>query len=88
MLRQLIPYEQADLRAGDIPMFLSRPGSRDLWSSTGEHIPDFFPRTSLSAVLERLAGMDEAGCAEQLSLMRKALMALEQGTDGASRPSP
>ncbi len=86
MLSQLIPYEQADLRAGDIPMFLTRPGSRDLWSSTGERIPDFFPEPSLTSVLERLAHMGEAGCADQLSLLRQAMVAMVQEPDGASQP--
>lgn len=86
MLSRLIPYEQADLRAGDIPMFLTRPGSRDLWSSTGERIPDFFPEPSLTSVLDRLAHMSEEGCAEQLSLMRQAMVALVHEADGASRP--
>ncbi|WNG38074.1 type 2 lantipeptide synthetase LanM [Archangium violaceum] len=84
-LRRLVPYEHADLRLGDIPLFTSRPGQRHLWSSSGECIHDYFPRDSLSEVLERLAHMDERDCAWQVSLIRKSMVSLDKSR-GAPRP--
>jgi type 2 lantibiotic biosynthesis protein LanM len=78
-LRRLVPYEHADLRLGDIPMFTTRPGQRHLWSSTGECIRDYFARDSLGEVRERLARLDERDCAWQVSLIRKSMVSLDKG---------
>ncbi|MFL5355887.1 type 2 lanthipeptide synthetase LanM family protein [Archangium sp.] len=85
-LRRLVPYEHADLRLGDIPLFTTRPGERHLWSSTGDCIRDYFAHDCLSEVLERLAGMDERDCAWQVSLIRKSMISLDKGR-GATRPA-
>ena len=85
MLGSLVRHEQADLRAGDVPLFSARPGSRNLWTSTGERIADFFAETSLDSVLARLGRMGGADCAEQVSLLRKAMVALEMATDGSTQ---
>jgi type 2 lantibiotic biosynthesis protein LanM len=77
-LRRVVAFESADLRRGDIPIFTARPGERDLWSSTGERIQEFFERDSLSEALERLARMSDDDCAEQTSLLCKSLIALER----------
>ena len=34
--------ERADLWSADIPSFYSQVGSRDLWTSVGERVEDFF----------------------------------------------
>lgn len=78
-LRRLLPFEQADLRLGDIPFFSARPGERHLWSSTGECIPDSFTRDSLGDVLRRLERMNERDCALQVSFIRKAMVSLDKG---------
>jgi type 2 lantibiotic biosynthesis protein LanM len=85
-LRRLVPHEHADLRLGDIPLFTTRPGQRHLWSSTGECIRDYFPHDKLGEVLERLARMDERDCANQVSLIRKAMISLDKG-QGTTRPA-
>jgi type 2 lantibiotic biosynthesis protein LanM len=88
-LRRLVPFEHADLRLGDIPYFSARPGERHVWSSTGECIPDYFACDSLSEVLRRLERMEERDCATQVSLIRKAMVALDKGrapTRASARP--
>jgi type 2 lantibiotic biosynthesis protein LanM len=94
-LRRVIPFEHADLRLGDIPLFTSRPGERHLYSSTGACIPDYFAQDSLGAVLERLANMDEKDCATQVSFLRKSMVSLDKGqpegrprTARETRPTP
>jgi type 2 lantibiotic biosynthesis protein LanM len=76
-LRAMVPFERVDLLGGDIPLFTARPGGRDLWSSHGERVPNFFPRASLDACKERLSLMDEQGCAAQVKLLRMSLRSLQ-----------
>lgn len=75
-LRRILPFEQADLRLDDIPMFTARPGERHLWSSGGECIRDFFSRDSLGEALERLAAMNASECARQAGLIRKSMSSI------------
>ncbi|MFV8750615.1 type 2 lanthipeptide synthetase LanM [Nannocystaceae bacterium ST9] len=77
ILRAVVRFEHADLLAGDVPIFTTRPGSRDLWSSRGERIPEFFPTTSLDACKQRLAAMGERDCEEQVKLLRMSLRTLK-----------
>jgi type 2 lantibiotic biosynthesis protein LanM len=69
-------FERADLLAGDVPILTARPGSRDLWSSGGERLSDFFPQTSLDACRQRLAQMGDRDCAGQIKLLRLSLQDL------------
>jgi type 2 lantibiotic biosynthesis protein LanM len=87
-LRRIVPFEHADLRLGDIPFFAARPGERHVWSSTGECIRDYFPRDSLSAVLQRLERMDARDCATQVSFIRKAMVSLDRNRAPARTASP
>jgi type 2 lantibiotic biosynthesis protein LanM len=84
-LRRLVAFEHADLRLGDIPFFSARPGSCHLWTSTGECIPDYFTRDSLSASLQRLERMDTRDCATQVSFIRKAMVSLDKGKAAQGR---
>lgn len=86
-LCRLIPFERADLWQGDIPMFTSRPGTRDIWSSTGERIADFFPSTGMSLTVRRLARLDEDDLKRQTWFVRASLTALGAGAAGARMPS-
>jgi type 2 lantibiotic biosynthesis protein LanM len=76
VLRDVVSFERADLLAGDVPLFTTRPGSRDLWSSGGERLANFFPQTSLDACRQRLAQMGDRDCAGQVKLLRLSLQAL------------
>ncbi len=87
-LRQLVPFEHADLRLGDIPFFTARPGERHLWSSTGKCVRDYFPADSLSTVLRRLERMNERDCAMQVSFIRKAMVSLDKGLAPRRKASP
>ena len=50
--QRLIDHEQADLWAGDVPLFAVRPDSRDVWTSVGKRLPALLAE----AGLERSAG--------------------------------
>lgn len=70
LLVRLIAAERADLWQGDIPMFTTHPASRDLFTSRGERIPDFFATSSLEVVRKRLASLDEEDLEQQTWLIR------------------
>ena len=72
-LERLIPYERNDLGRGDIPLFFSRPGSRDLWSSSGEAIPGFFRQAGLDLVRKRVASLSEDDLDRQLWFVRTSV---------------
>jgi type 2 lantibiotic biosynthesis protein LanM len=72
-LARLIAAERADLWRGDIPMFTTHSGSRDLWSSTGERIADFFDESGLELVRRRIEQLDDRDMAQQLWIVRASL---------------
>ncbi len=76
-LRPLAPAEREDLHRNDIPIFHSRPGSRDLWTSRGERIANFFERAPLESARERLADLGPDDLARQTWLIRTALAKLK-----------
>ncbi|MBV9791713.1 MAG: type 2 lantipeptide synthetase LanM family protein, partial [Chloroflexi bacterium] len=75
-LMRLIPYERADLHRGDIPMFTSRPDSRDVCSSAGERIAGFFDASGLDLVRQRLRGLSEDDLGRQLWFVSASLATL------------
>lgn len=85
-LAPLAILEHRDLENGDIPFFATRPGSRDLWTSSGSRIPDFFPETGLERVARRLARFGDADRERQEWLIRGSFSAVRMGL-GSNRPS-
>ena len=75
-LHRLIPAERADLDVHNIPIFTTRPDSRDLWSSSGERIADFFDRSGLDMVRDRLLGYGDTDLARQLAFIRRSFASL------------
>jgi type 2 lantibiotic biosynthesis protein LanM len=69
-LARLIPAERADLLRADIPLFTSYPESRDLWTSQGACLPDFFARSSLDVVRQRLQALSEEDLRRQSWIIR------------------
>jgi type 2 lantibiotic biosynthesis protein LanM len=77
VLEGLIPSERRDLLRGDIPLFTTRPGTRDVWGSDGERFPDLQPDTGLERVRRRLERLDEDELARQAWLVRNSLAAID-----------
>ena len=63
--RAVAPLEIAQLWEGDIPIFFSRPGSRNLLTPDGTRIPDAMRDTGLGGASEKIAGMGEADRQDQ-----------------------
>jgi len=75
-LERLLPWEHRALEKGDIPLFTSLAGSRDVWSSTGERIPDQLAESGLDRVRRILGEMGEADLAIQLHIVNGTLKTL------------
>ena len=69
----LLPYEFADLRAGDVPLFTTRVGSRDMWTSGGNRLPGRLAASGLAAASAKIAGLDELDRHRQEWLIAAAL---------------
>ncbi len=86
-LPRVIPAERADMLGGDIPMFTTKPSSRDIWSSTGERIPDFLRESGLSLVEQRLHRLGVEDLRQQLWFIRASLATLTLSQDELKWPS-
>jgi type 2 lantibiotic biosynthesis protein LanM len=75
-LTRLIAAEARDLQQGDVPVFTSCPDSRDLWSSDGERILDFFEQPAMALLREGLNRLGDADFARQEGLIRCAIVSL------------
>lgn len=82
-LAQVIGAEQQALQNGDIPMFTTRPLSRDLWSDSGERMADFFSESGMTLVERRVQQLSEADLEQQLWFIRASLTTLAMGEDHA-----
>lgn len=82
-LARVVSAEREDLHRGDIPMFTTSPGSRDLWPGSGEPLKDFFEQPGLALVRRRLGLMGERDLAQQLWFIRASLTTLS----GAAKES-
>jgi type 2 lantibiotic biosynthesis protein LanM len=58
--RRLVPWELADLTAGDIPLFTATVSGRDVRTADGTVIRDLLPSSGATAVVAKLAGGSEA----------------------------
>jgi len=74
-IEAVVAAERRELHAADIPLFSSRLGSRDLVGAGGERWPDFFERSGLELVRERLAALGEEDLAKQVWFIRASLAA-------------
>jgi type 2 lantibiotic biosynthesis protein LanM len=84
-LTRLIPAEAEDLRRGDVPVFTSRPRSRDLWTSAGERIPEVLGQAPLTLVREGLNRLGSDDLARQEVFIRVAIAS--QGGDTLQQAS-
>ena len=72
-LERVVAREREDLWWGDIPIFTTRPSSRDIWTSGGERITGYLAESGLQLVERRLRRMGEEDLERQLWLVRAAL---------------
>lgn len=63
----------------DVPFFWTRPDSRHLYDDRGVVVRDFFPRSGLELVYERIAGLSTADLRRQSWSVSASLTALQIG---------
>jgi type 2 lantibiotic biosynthesis protein LanM len=83
-LARVIPYERRDLHMGDIPLFLTTPGSSAIFTSRGEILPDFLAEPGGSAVATRIGQLDEQDLQRQIWLIQASLATLAPGNPHAA----
>ncbi|ATB32683.1 type 2 lanthipeptide synthetase LanM family protein [Melittangium boletus] len=79
----VLAAERADLDNGDIPMFTTRPRSRDLWSHGHGCIPGFLETTALEHVQRRLRTFNEEDLSRQLWFIQASFTTLAMGGERA-----
>jgi type 2 lantibiotic biosynthesis protein LanM len=81
LVARIIPAEREDLQNGDVPLFITRPNSLDLWSSSHQRIGDFFHEPGIVSVRRRIQQLSEQDCARQLWFTRSSLATLSKAGD-------
>lgn len=84
-MEPLVPAEQADLAGGDIPYFTTRPESRDVWTSSGERLSDFFEDSGLERARRRLLALSPDDRTRQDDVICKALETVRLSTEECPR---
>jgi len=79
--RQLYLAEREDLWRGDIPIFISRPGSTSLWTSTGEEFRHFFDTSGIQAAERRLDSLNQDNLSRQLQFIDVSLSSAAASQD-------
>jgi type 2 lantibiotic biosynthesis protein LanM len=86
-MKSVIRAERQDLWNGDIPVFAARPDSRDLLTSTGERIVNFFAESGMTSVKNRLQNMGEEDLKQQIFFIKASFASLEMSSEQAQMPS-
>jgi len=83
----VIGSEVEQIRAGDIPIFHSRPGTRDLYAQGRLLVPGMFDRSGLQRSRERVEGMSHAHREQQSWFIDAALAAHAMSGSHGSSPA-
>ncbi len=86
-LKQAIAAEREDLLRGDIPLFVTRPNSRDIWGSCGQCLTDFLEEASIDMVYRRLEKLSDLDMAQQQWFIRASLATVHLGLSNAAFPA-
>ena len=74
-------HEQADLWAGDVPLFTARADATALSSSDGQPIPDMLDRPGLASAVDTLTGLSELDRRDQEWIISATLATLRATVD-------
>ncbi|GAA4010901.1 type 2 lanthipeptide synthetase LanM family protein [Allokutzneria multivorans] len=85
-LNAVFHCERRDLERGDIPVFVTRPGSRDLWCADGHRHPGLLGAAVLDMARERVRSLDASQIRRQTWIIRASFAALALGEGRAEWP--
>jgi type 2 lantibiotic biosynthesis protein LanM len=86
-LRKLAAWELEDLDRGDIPLFVTRPDSRDAVHWRGGRLPDFFAESGLARARRKLAELSPRDLERQVAVIRDSFDAIRIASPHVTRPS-
>ena len=84
-LARVIAAERADLWAGDVPIFTTCPGSRDLFTSTGDRIDEFLVASSLDMVKQRVSSFSDQNMEKQIWIIQASFSSMEVGSNQTAK---
>lgn len=85
-LTQLIELEHEALWREDIPLFMSRPQSKDMWLKGGALLPEYFETSALEQAFRRVQRLSLDDCERQASLIALSFEGVE--SQGEPRAGP
>lgn len=81
-IAKVIQTERQELWQGDIPMFTTRPNSRDVVGSHNQIFANFFERSGMEQVVYRLEQLDERDLERQTWFIRASVSTLAMAQEG------
>jgi lantibiotic modifying enzyme len=84
-LAALVPFETADLLAGDVPLFTTRANSRAVRAYGGGEVAGFFPLSGLAAARRRIRALGEDDLERQRALIRAAFATVADDAPASCR---
>ena len=79
---RIVAFEHDDLVNGDVPLFTSRPKSRDLFTTHGRVVENFFQSSGLESAIARVMTLGEEDLLRQLWVIEASLLGLIPGRHG------
>jgi type 2 lantibiotic biosynthesis protein LanM len=86
-MQQVLPAERTDLQNDDIPKFTTHPNSRDLVTSQGEIIPDFFQISGLELVTKGIQNLSTQDREKQSWIIQASFASLSLNAHTTRRSS-
>ncbi|HEU5378760.1 MAG TPA: type 2 lanthipeptide synthetase LanM family protein [Ktedonobacteraceae bacterium] len=78
-MRKLVAWEEQDLRQGDIPCFTTQIQTRDLWTSSGQRLTNFFAHSGWDLLQQRWHKLSEQDLSRQVWFIQAAFATLTDG---------
>ena len=85
-LEQVVRLEHEDLLRGDVPLYMSRPSSRSLFTTHGSELASFFRQSGLDAAIQRIEALSEEDLGRQRWVIEAALVGLAPGSHAEMAP--
>ncbi len=86
-LASLLPLELRELATGDVPLFLTRPGARDVCTWDGESLAEAFEDSGLDRVRRRIESLDPRDRVRQEAVLHDAFDVVRLSSGPVDRPS-
>jgi type 2 lantibiotic biosynthesis protein LanM len=86
-LKQLAAWEIEDLHRGDIPLFVTRPESRDAVHWRGGRLVDFFAESGLARARRKVRNLSPSDLERQVAVIGDSFDAIRISDAGVPRPS-